>query len=99
MFHDPKKLWISANIKETDVAKLALGKKAEVLVDAFPNAPLEATLSRIGSAATSQFALLPNPNPSGNFTKITQRIEVRFELPETSLALKPGMMVELKIAE
>ena len=35
----------------------------------------------------------------GNFTKITQRIEVRFELPETALALKPGMMVELKIAE
>ena len=99
MFHDPKKLWISANIKETDVAKLALGKKAEVIVDAFPNSPLEATLSRIGSAATSQFALLPNPNPSGNFTKITQRIEVRFELPDTALALKPGMMVELKIAE
>ena len=99
MFHDPKKLWISANIKETDVAKLALGKKAEVIVDAFPNSPLEATLSRIGSAATSQFALLPNPTPSGNFTTITQRIEVRFELPDTALALKPGMMVELKIAE
>ena len=99
MFHDPRTLWISANVKETDVAKLALGKKAEVIVDAFPDAPLEATLSRIGSAATSQFALLPNPNPSGNFTKITQRIEVRFELPETALALKPGMMVELKIAE
>ena len=99
LFHDPSKLWISANIKETDVAKLALGNKAEVIVDAYPGTPLEATLSRIGSAATSQFALLPNPNPSGNFTKITQRIEVRFELPETALPLKPGMMVELKIAE
>ena len=39
MFHDPRTLWISANVKETDVAKLALGKKAEVIVDAFRMRP------------------------------------------------------------
>lgn len=99
MFHNPRALWISANVKETDLAQLSPGKKAVVTIDAYPDVELEAALSRIGTAVTSQFALLPNPNPSGNFTKITQRVEVRFELPPTDLALKPGMMVELKLAE
>ena len=52
----------------------------------------------IGHAATNQFALLPNPNPSGNFTKITQRVPVRIEIDDGPKAkLAPGMMVEVDI--
>ena len=51
----------------------------------------------IGSAATSQFALLPTPNPSGNFTKITQRLRMRIDVERKSHLLKPGMMVEVSI--
>jgi membrane fusion protein (multidrug efflux system) len=49
----------------------------------------------VGAAATSEFALLPSPNPSGNFTKITQRLPVRIALenPPANGALRPGMMV------
>jgi membrane fusion protein (multidrug efflux system) len=49
----------------------------------------------VGAAATSEFALLPSPNPSGNFTKITQRLPVRIALEDlpTGGALRPGMMV------
>ena len=36
----------------------------------------------IGNAATSEFALLPTPNPSGNFTKITQRLRVRVAIDQ-----------------
>jgi membrane fusion protein (multidrug efflux system) len=97
MLHDPGVLWISANVKETDLRHLAVGTRASVTVDAWPDRTLTATLSRIGTAATSQFALLPNPNPSGNFTKITQRVEVRLDLEPTDVALRPGMMVEVKI--
>ena len=52
--------------------------------------------TRVGQAATSEFALLPNPNPSGNFTKITQRLPVRIAVRQAGGALKPGMMVELE---
>jgi len=52
---------------------------------------------RIGRAATSKFALLPDPNPSGNFTKITQRLPVRILLDEVDPRLRPGMMVEVDI--
>ncbi|WP_205618656.1 hypothetical protein [Brevundimonas nasdae] len=54
-------------------------------------------VSYVGGAATSQFALLPNPNPSGNFTKVTQRIPVRLEIVQQQGRLRPGMMVEATI--
>ena len=51
----------------------------------------------IGNSTTGSFALLPNPNPSGNFTKITQRLPVRISLAQRRGLLKPGMMVEVAI--
>jgi membrane fusion protein (multidrug efflux system) len=35
MFHDPKEIWVEANVKETDVAQLKTGMKAKVYVDAY----------------------------------------------------------------
>jgi len=66
-------------------------------VDAFPDSTFEGTITRVGHAATSQFSLIPNPNPSGNFTKITQRLEVRIDLDRSDDRLKPGMMVEVRV--
>ena len=98
MFHDPNEIWVEANVKETEVRLLKPGMKAEVRVDAYPGAVFNGEVFRIGQTATSKFALLPDPNPSGNFTKITQRLPVRIRLPEKDLRLRPGMMVEVTIA-
>lgn len=99
MFHDPRRIWVEANIKETDIGLLERGMKARVRVDAYPGHELEGTVHRIGQAATSKFALLPDPNPSGNFTKITQRLPVRILVePSDDVRLRPGMMVEVDIA-
>jgi membrane fusion protein (multidrug efflux system) len=98
MFHDPNDIWVQANVKETDVARLKPGMKAEIKVDAYPGRVFEGEVLRIGRAATSKFALLPDPNPSGNFTKITQRLPVRIKLLRTDPVLRPGMMVEVHIA-
>ena len=80
MVHDPKKIWVSANIKETDVRHIKIGSPVTVSVDAYPDNLFEGKISKIGNAATSEFALLPTPNPSGNFTKIVQRIRIRVDL-------------------
>ena len=95
--HDPGNTWIKANVKETDLRNLWIGQPLEVTVDAYPDEPRSATIGRIGNAATSQFALMPNPNPSGNFTKVTQRVEVIVHLDEPDPRLLPGMMVEMRI--
>ncbi len=98
MMHDPKKLWVEADMKETSIADLRTGQPVKVTVDAYPNHAFSGHVVVIGRAATSEFALLPDPNPSGNFTKITQRIPVRIALDDGPLnLLGPGMMVEVDI--
>jgi membrane fusion protein (multidrug efflux system) len=67
-------------------------------VDAYPGRSFKGEIFRIGQAATSKFALLPDPNPSGNFTKITQRLPVRIRILDKDPLLRPGMMVEVNIA-
>lgn len=97
MIHDPGKVWIEANVKETEVRHLRAGSPALVTVDAYPGQKFEGRVTRVGHAATSEFALLPNPNPSGNFTKITQRLPVRILLDNPGVDLRPGMMVEVVV--
>ena len=97
MLHDPADVWVATRVKETDLRHLTVGKAAEVRVDAFPDAVYTARVSHIAHAATSEFALLPNPNPSGNFTKITQRVEVKLTFDEPDPRLRPGLMVEVKV--
>jgi len=98
MMHDPSKLWVEANIKETDIAALRIGQSVAITVDAFPDQTFSGHVAIIGRAATSQFALLPDPNPSGNFTKITQRIPVRIRFDDGPTDLiGPGMMVGVDI--
>jgi membrane fusion protein (multidrug efflux system) len=97
LVHDPKRVWIDANVKETDIRKVKIGQVAEVTVDAFPDKKFSGKVIAIGNAATSEFALLPTPNPSGNFTKITQRLRVRVAIDQEQNLLRPGMMVEVFI--
>jgi membrane fusion protein, multidrug efflux system len=97
VMHDPAGVHVKANVKETDLRHFAAGDPVSIRVDAYPGRTRSGTVRRIGDATTSQFALLPNPNPSGNFTKITQRVEVTIDLDEPDPLLKPGMMVEVKI--
>tara|TARA_A100001037_G_scaffold296275_1_gene316561 strand:- start:681 stop:1805 length:1125 start_codon:yes stop_codon:yes gene_type:complete len=97
MVHDPKKIWVSANVKETDLRHIKIGSLVTVGVDAYPDKNFEGKISKIGNAATSEFALLPTPNPSGNFTKIVQRIRIRINLDNKEQLLRPGMMVEINV--
>lgn len=98
VIHDPKGVWVDADIKETKLTHLKPGQPVDISVDAYPDRHFTGHIERIGNAATSEFALLPSPNPSGNFTKITQRVPVRIavEQPDDN-PLRPGMMVEVDI--
>lgn len=97
MIHDPNDLWVEANIKETAIGAVKPGQPVTIHVDAFPNLTLRGKVLRVGDAATSEFALLPSPNPSGSFTKITQRVPVRIALDHPDPHLKPGLMAEVSI--
>ncbi|MDF1668397.1 MAG: HlyD family secretion protein [Roseovarius sp.] len=97
MYHAPGDVWIDANVKETDFGSIHVGSPASITVDAFPGQTFEGEVIGMGGAATSQLALLPSPNPSGNFTKVTQRLPIRVSIEAADIILRPGMMVEVYI--
>lgn len=97
LLHDPATIRVEANVKETQIEGVKLGSRVDIRIDAYSDRHLVGHVSDLGQAATSQFALIPNPNPSGNFTKITQRLPVRIALEQPSADLRPGMMAEVAI--
>lgn len=88
--------WITANYKETQIARIFLGQKVRIRVDAFPDRVLHGTVTAISEATGSKYALVPTDNAAGNFVKIQQRIPVRIDLddatPEDMARLRAGMM-------
>ena len=95
--NNPGEKWVVANVEETKVRRVHQGAKAKVEVDAFPDREFEGQVEFVGSAASSEFALLPSENPSGNFIKVTHRIPVRVSVKDPKNMLKPGMMVVVAI--
>lgn len=92
--------WVIASYRETQTRKIQVGDRAEVSVDALGGAMLKGTVQSLSPASEAQFALLPPDNPSGNFTKITQRVPIKivFEKDQELLnRIKPGMTVIAKI--
>ncbi|SFR76943.1 membrane fusion protein, multidrug efflux system [Marinobacter daqiaonensis] len=97
LVYRPDRVWVEANIKETSLGRVAAGQPVEIRVDAYPGETFEGRVERVGVAATSEFSLLPSPNPSGNFTKTTQRVPVRILFDAPDGRLHPGLMVEAGI--
>jgi len=97
MVHSPAQIRIEANVKETDVRHFRPGTPVQVTVDAWPGRTFPGVVDRMVEAATSEFALLPSANPSGNFTRITQRLPLRVRLdpPPPTGMLRPGMLVRI----
>ena len=94
--HATTGLWIEANIRETDIARVAIGASVDIRLDAATRS-CSGVVERIGAAATSEFALVPNANPAGVFTKITQRIPVRIHIGGDCEQVRPGAMATLRI--
>jgi membrane fusion protein (multidrug efflux system) len=93
-------IWITANLKETDLRALKPGAVAEIEVDAYPGLKLEGQVESLSPATGARFALLPPDNATGNFTKVVQRVPVRIRVKqsEDSLrTLRPGMSVYVTI--
>jgi membrane fusion protein (multidrug efflux system) len=89
-------VWVVANYKETQLARVAVGQRASITVDTFPGVTIWGRVDSIAPASGSQFTLLPPDNATGNFTKVVQRIPVKILLdPGHPLAgkLRPGMSV------
>jgi len=92
----PNQMWIIANLKETQMAGVAVGQPVSFSVDALGGAKLRGHVERIAPATGSEFSVIAPDNATGNYVKIAQRIPVRISIdPNQLLAnrLRPGMSV------
>jgi membrane fusion protein, multidrug efflux system len=93
-------VFIDANFKETQLARLQPGQPVSITVDALPDETLNGVVTSVSPASGSVFTLLPPDNATGNFTKIVQRLGVRIRVPADVAergALRPGMSVVVAV--
>jgi membrane fusion protein, multidrug efflux system len=99
-------VWVTANFKETQLARMKPGQPVRVEMDAFPGRTFCGRVESLSPASGAQFALLPPDNATGNFTRIVQRVPVKIVLDTETLGgcedhLMPGMsaVVEVRVGK
>jgi membrane fusion protein, multidrug efflux system len=93
-------VYVTANFKETQVARLRPGQQVSIAVDALPEHTIQGTVESFSPASGAVFSLLPPDNATGNFTKIVQRLPVRIRVPlevARQRLLRPGMSVVVSV--
>lgn len=90
-------VWVTANLKETQLAKVRKGQAVDVSIDALPGHVFRAKVDSIMAGTGSAFSLLPAENATGNFVKVVQRVPVKIvfdQSDELTKRLSIGMSVE-----
>ncbi len=92
-------VYVVANFKETQVARMRQGQPVEISVDAYRDYVLHGRVDSLSPGSGAVFSLLPPENATGNFTKIVQRVPVKIVLDKDSrgVLLIPGMSVEARV--
>ena len=93
-----KQVWITANFKETQLANVRPGQRAEVNVDMYGRS-FGGRVDSIAGASGAALSLLPPENATGNYVKVVQRIPVKIRLndPSAGFVFRPGMNVDATI--
>lgn len=96
----PSQVWVVANFKEAQTARMAPGQPAHLRVDALADARLTGHVERLSPATGSEFSVIKQDNATGNFTKIPQRLSVRIAVDADQAVaqrLRPGMSVVVSV--
>jgi len=88
-------VWVTANFKETKLARVEPGQPVRIEVDAYGHT-LKGHVDSIGAATGARFSLLPPENASGNYVKVVQRVPVKIVFEpdqDPEHKLRPGLSV------
>ena len=94
-----RKVWVEANLKETQLTHILEGQSASIAIDAYPGVEWPATVDAIAPATGAEFSVLPPQNATGNWVKVVQRIPVLLDVeqPPKGHPLRAGMTVTVAI--
>ena len=98
---DPNQMWVTANVEETDVARVR-DRPSPVTIHV-DNLDLDLTgrVAGISQASAPSFSPLPQQNVSGNFTKVAQLqpVKIWFDRPDPRLALGTSAEVRIRVVD
>ncbi len=75
-----KRVWVTANFKETELTHMRPGQPATVDIDTYPDVVFPARVQSLSPGTGLTFSLLPAENATGNWVKVVQRLPVRFNI-------------------
>ena len=95
-------LWITANFKETQLARIHPGQHVRIHVDALHD-DFDGVVESMPAVTGSRTSVLPPENATGNYVKVVQRIPVRIDFTNLQqengdYALRPGLSVTPEVA-
>jgi membrane fusion protein, multidrug efflux system len=83
-------IWVDANFKETQLAKLRIGQPVDLYVDMYGSRRhFRGHISGFTMGTGSTLALLPPENATGNFVKVVQRVPARIDLINYNPKISP----------
>ncbi len=92
----PRGVYVVANFKETQLARMRPGQPVQIRVDAYPDRAFHGHVDSIQAGSGAAFSLLPPENATGNYVKVVQRVPVKILIddpPDPVHVLGPGMSV------
>ena len=96
-----QQVWVDANFKEGQVAKLRIGQNAKLVADVYGDkVEFDGKILGLSAGTGSAFALLPAQNATGNWIKVVQRVPVRIALDAKQVAehpLRVGLSMEVAV--
>lgn len=93
-------VYVTANYRETQLARVRPGQSVDIKVDALPGEVLKGWVESLAPASGVSYSAVAPHNATGNFTKIVQRlpVRIRLELGQPAVAkLRVGMSVTSEI--
>ncbi len=100
LIHDPGTRWIEANVWESDISRVRVGRPVEIWVDAFRTStlgrgkPFAGRVVRINPTTSSEISGLP---PERFFTRREQKVPVKISLDSPDPGWRAGMLAEVLI--
>ncbi|HVY79920.1 MAG TPA: HlyD family secretion protein [Steroidobacteraceae bacterium] len=92
-------VWVEANFKEVQLAKMRAGQPATVKIDTYGDRSFKAHVVSLSPGTGSAFSVLPAQNATGNWVKVVQRLAVRLEIDDGDSAhpLYAGLSATVKV--
>jgi membrane fusion protein, multidrug efflux system len=93
-------LWVDANFKEDQLARMHPGETASFVADVLPGRTFTGRVVSLAPATGAIFSVIPPENATGNFTKIVQRVPVRIVVEDgdgTLGLLRPGLSTTVAV--